>query len=713
MFRALARLPAKRLLFVSFLAAFLVPLLFGSLGYWAAGSVALDQATQYHNDLLRNAETSVEGALAEFEALSKTLTMTRWVNKIALMSGPTIDRSRLSAYDQSSFPMELDNYRSLNRFVERIILVFNEKNLALSASGFDSLDWFFTNAWVTAGTGPEEWKALVGQWSPGKILPTVDVIQYGVASRTIPYLHTLPILGERTPRATMLLAVKEASLRELLRSVTSIPGAAVLITDPSGRPILGDGDPEVRDVLAGIHFVTGSTATYQGPSHRSYYLFREESKTNGWKYTAAIPTSVVMQKVDFILYVTLLLLVIAVLSGIAGAIFLSRSNYKPIQGLLDTTADLQSKVATYLPLAVHAFFLRLLYDAVEGQELAQAEAVIGIEASGPNWSVAVVRRDRSREVVGNSGLEHRLTQGSIPFYVVNIDTSRTALVLNSADRGILKAALSEFSGPSVLAGVGTPRLGLASIRHSFREALATLDFALSRATPGLLYYGDQVLSGTVDFHYPPAAEEELLSLTRHGDFEQVRAALDALVERNRAALASTFLVRQCFTYNLLSTALKAAAGTGLHLRDLAGEFRLQGPESPDTLLENVYESFRSVCKTMVARREGHLLKQRDAILASIDDQAFSSAISLSSLADEFHVSVPYLSRFIKEKTGENFIDYVTRKRVTKAKEVLREGGKTIEEVARAVGYINPLTFRRAFKRQEGVNPGDWLKDGLF
>ncbi|MEI8093862.1 MAG: helix-turn-helix domain-containing protein [Spirochaetales bacterium] len=713
MVRALARLPAKRLLFISFLAAFLVPLLFGSLGYWAAASVALEQATQYHDDLLRNAEASVEGALAEFEALSRTLTATRWVNKIALMAGPDIDRSRLSVYDQSSFPMELDNYRSLNRFVERIILVFNEKNLALSASGFDSLDWFFANAWVTAGVGPEEWKARLKQWSPGEVLPTIDVVQYGVPILTIPYVRTLPILGERTPRATLLLAVRESSLRELLRSVTSIPGSAVLITDSSGRPILGDGDPSVRDVLAGIHFTSGLPASYRGPDNRPYYLFREVSSTNGWKYTAAIPTAIVMQKVDFILYVTVALLVIAVLAGILGAIFLSRSNYRPIQGLLDTTAALESKVASFLPLAVHAFFLRLLYDAVEGQELAQAEAVIGTEASGPFWSVAVLRRDKSREAGPASGLEHRLTEGSIPYYVVHLDPSRTAVVLNSADRGILETALLEFAGRAVLAGVGTPREGLASIRLSFREALATLDLAITRASPGLLYFSDQANSSALDFHYSPAAEEELLSLTRHGDFDQVKAALDALVERNRAALASTFLVRQCFTYNLLSTALKAAAGSGLHLRDLAGEFRLQGPDAPDALLEYVYESFRSVCRTMVARREGHLLKRRDAILQAIDDQALSSSLSLSSLADEFHVSVPYLSRFIKEKTGENFIDYVTRKRVNRAKEALRDGGKTIEEVARSVGYINALTFRRAFKRSEGVNPGDWLKDGLF
>ena len=53
------------------------------------------------------------------------------------------------------------------------------------------------------------------------------------------------------------------------------------------------------------------------------------------------------------------------------------------------------------------------------------------------------------------------------------------------------------------------------------------------------------------------------------------------------------------------------------------------------------------------------------------------------------------------------MEYVARRRIARAKEMLAAGNVTIEQVSQSVGYINPLTFRRAFKRYEGVNPGDY------
>ncbi|WP_079912755.1 helix-turn-helix domain-containing protein [Paenibacillus sp. 32352] len=79
-------------------------------------------------------------------------------------------------------------------------------------------------------------------------------------------------------------------------------------------------------------------------------------------------------------------------------------------------------------------------------------------------------------------------------------------------------------------------------------------------------------------------------------------------------------------------------------------------------------------------------------------------ISLEEAAAHLHLHPSYLSRLFKRETGENFVEYVTRMRMEKAKELLVMTDKTIEEIAELLGYDNKNYFGKLFKAQTGVVP---------
>jgi transcriptional regulator GlxA family with amidase domain len=60
-------------------------------------------------------------------------------------------------------------------------------------------------------------------------------------------------------------------------------------------------------------------------------------------------------------------------------------------------------------------------------------------------------------------------------------------------------------------------------------------------------------------------------------------------------------------------------------------------------------------------------------------------------------------------TGETTISYVQRIRVERAKRALETGSAPIEEISWAVGYEDPASFRRLFKRVTGVTPGEYRR----
>ena len=94
----------------------------------------------------------------------------------------------------------------------------------------------------------------------------------------------------------------------------------------------------------------------------------------------------------------------------------------------------------------------------------------------------------------------------------------------------------------------------------------------------------------------------------------------------------------------------------------------------------------------------------------VQENCFSPDFSIAVLAERFQVSIAYMSLQFKKETGENFLDYVWKLRLEKAKQLLRESNMSIDEVSAAVGYANASSFRRKFKQETGISPSQ-LRNG--
>ena len=81
-----------------------------------------------------------------------------------------------------------------------------------------------------------------------------------------------------------------------------------------------------------------------------------------------------------------------------------------------------------------------------------------------------------------------------------------------------------------------------------------------------------------------------------------------------------------------------------------------------------------------------------------------STVTLDSLSNEFFLSKPYLSKYIKEHSGTTFGDTVKNIRMDKAKALLKNKGMTVESISRTVGYENVEHFNRLFKKLFKMTP---------
>ncbi|WKL02895.1 helix-turn-helix domain-containing protein [Paenibacillus amylolyticus] len=91
------------------------------------------------------------------------------------------------------------------------------------------------------------------------------------------------------------------------------------------------------------------------------------------------------------------------------------------------------------------------------------------------------------------------------------------------------------------------------------------------------------------------------------------------------------------------------------------------------------------------------------------DNHYTKDLTLEWVSSLFYLSPSYLSHLFKEKTSENFTDYVNRLRISQAKQLLTSTDDKIYRVAKQLGYDNPKYFFRVFKKLTGWTPEEYRK----
>ena len=80
------------------------------------------------------------------------------------------------------------------------------------------------------------------------------------------------------------------------------------------------------------------------------------------------------------------------------------------------------------------------------------------------------------------------------------------------------------------------------------------------------------------------------------------------------------------------------------------------------------------------------------------------SVKLDDAASAVGLSPKYLSRVFRERTGKGFNDYKFEAKMEKAKGLLADTGSSINQISYALGYENPESFIRMFRRITGKTP---------
>lgn len=100
----------------------------------------------------------------------------------------------------------------------------------------------------------------------------------------------------------------------------------------------------------------------------------------------------------------------------------------------------------------------------------------------------------------------------------------------------------------------------------------------------------------------------------------------------------------------------------------------------------------------------------DAAMQYISYNYYYPDISLDSLARNLAISKNYLCKIFRDGTGKTPIEYLIELRMEDARKRLIQSNDAVSDIARTVGYRDPLYFSKEFRKKYGKSPVQYRKD---
>lgn len=87
-------------------------------------------------------------------------------------------------------------------------------------------------------------------------------------------------------------------------------------------------------------------------------------------------------------------------------------------------------------------------------------------------------------------------------------------------------------------------------------------------------------------------------------------------------------------------------------------------------------------------------------------------ITVTELSEHLQMSQRHLHRVTKHYAGETPKQFVQRRKLARAMELLSNSDLTIDQISRRVGFVDPLYFSRVFRKYVSVTPSEFRKKAM-
>jgi two-component system, response regulator YesN len=268
----------------------------------------------------------------------------------------------------------------------------------------------------------------------------------------------------------------------------------------------------------------------------------------------------------------------------------------------------------------------------------------------------------------------------------------------------IKNRIKIMADIDVAVGIGNVYSGIQNLSRSYNEANYALKNAITEKK--VVYFGSMEVKDSAEpqAKYPIELENTFIDQIKIGNFDKARQIAADIIAYIMDGNCKIDFIKECLT-EFITVLKRAAYKTGVKLSSEGGsEIILELSGLSD--LEDVNLWCKRNIYNLIDAIENKPGRNKDVINKAFEyiNRHFTKDITLESVADDVGISPQYLSKMFKEGYGANFIDYITKKRVEYAQQLLADNSVNIKNISKVVGYGDPNYFCKIFKKDTGFTP---------
>ena len=725
--------------FLTYIIVFSIPLISNVLIYTSASRVVRSEVTQYNESILNEIRLYTDSLFASCEKSLTSLSTNQHMTNLTAFPGETDE----SVYIPEIYKLTRDissNAIMLNDGFDEIFIYFNNLDIAVASGYFNGAPEFFDKFYKGSNLKYAGWYSSMDE----NTYATSRICEYNDGRKYIELIYQLPVFQTSYIDAQVIFRFNEHKLIEKIDRFKMLSDKNFYIISPKNENILAYstdskiavGDYAVYRDESGVLRDFKNTAVYC------------TSQFNNWKYIISVPNSVFWAKLSFIRTLFVTNIIISLILSVLVAYFFALKNYQPINNLKSKFTDIfsdDSKTSEFslIENALSDYTKnksQLRHLEHEHKKINYARDIenllrgnykkTDISFKYTDFRILIIsisefekffpdetamsedeRFDMMFFIIQNVLEEIMLDIGICSIAeidgqitgILNIDpnfddTEKFSKLFTDARRFI-----EQNFGLVISVYVSARFSGKENIAKIYNKTVDTIKF--KNIKKPIAFY--ETNGTTAAYSNISNEEEQLTKAILSGDFETFEQLLSVLTERCASFPAEKTKV---ILYDIVISVIKSAGKNGI---DISDGYSVLDFNSLTEFSRKFLDFAYNICQAVKPEENTEEIPEsKDEVLSGqvisfVDNNYLNSAMNIAMVGEHFSMTPYYISSIFKKVTGHGLLDYISKKRIDKAKELLCSTSLSLEEISGRTGFNSVRTFMRTFVKYESVTPGKY------
>lgn len=387
-----------------------------------------------------------------------------------------------------------------------------------------------------------------------------------------------------------------------------------------------------------------------------------------------------------------------------------------ITNLVHQNNNLSNRIATILPLSQQRYITKVLNSSSD--QISDEEDYHSIFSFDYFYSIAIKISSRSSNlditsqlysefyIAIESILTEKFTTFRLPstentlYLLLNVDENCSDKTIDETVTQIKMLFKTDEEILNIYIGTGGLQKGIDGLRLTHQIAISNLTDAINadrvqtNSSRAFYQYSaidnlDKTLFNYIMANYADKAEaliKSLFGISKEKSFEYKQIVYSQIFETFVRVFKIKDIEHPDFTF------------------DTQDEFFKELMQKDDNAILEYLVNLLKAC----TEKKAPTLKLDVTSVIKYVQEHYKEDISLEQIADQNHVSLPYLSKRLKQSLNMSFKEYLTELRVEEAKKLLcQKPNMLIQEVCANSGFFSSAAFTRTFKNITGLSPREY------